>query len=616
MALKYELEQWGAAVQAYDSQDFDKALDTFETIAESAKFHFNMGLIYATLGEHEEACRSYKKAVKLDQFFAVAYFQKGVSHFLLGEFEKALANFNDSLLYLRKNVLIDYEQLGLKFRLYSCEILFNRGLCYLYLGQTDQGMGDFTSAAKEKQTEEHEVIDEAITVQGQGFTVFSIPVGVIYRPPEGKLKNVKTKDYLGKAKLVAAVDPEDAFTGFTGAQQQKKQGLNTTTPITKANTEGAVIQINNGTNSRPTSPTEKPQRPKSLSSSPRNPPFPMRASRNPSIARRRPPQNEGTPIYVDDDKTSNGGGQFPDRRLPASEVLHKCLLKMGSLQQSRSNTLDSSRGSPKLPSNGPSRMSSVRDSNRGPLRDGPMRSNSLRESSRSNSIRNGPPRMNSIRGGRSTARAMPQRSNTQGRTQFLQQQMSKMSVSDDDQGYNDYYQDVDQYANNNITSPPPSNEDYQVNRPTSRSPSLRGRGGRGSFKPSPLSMQGGLLASPTADKETQFEMLPPPQKNSLPQSPYPSSPVNEILKEPTKIKIKCYHKDTRVVLVSASIIYSELIKRIQEKFTIEASLQLKYKDEDGSMVTMIDQEDFEMAISMIPRTSSDIGRMEIWIETE
>ncbi|CAG8711549.1 4822_t:CDS:2, partial [Racocetra persica] len=55
MALKYELEQWGAAVKAYDEQDFDLALDTFETIADSAKFHFNMGLIYATLGEHEEA---------------------------------------------------------------------------------------------------------------------------------------------------------------------------------------------------------------------------------------------------------------------------------------------------------------------------------------------------------------------------------------------------------------------------------------------------------------------------------------------------------------------------------------------------------------------------------
>jgi neutrophil factor 2 len=81
-------------------------------------------------------------------------------------------------------MLIDYEQLGLKFRLYSCEILFNRGLCYLYLGKTDQGMGDFTSSQKEKQTEEHDVIDEAIAVQGQVsilFIFFSLEIFKIYK---------------------------------------------------------------------------------------------------------------------------------------------------------------------------------------------------------------------------------------------------------------------------------------------------------------------------------------------------------------------------------------------------------------------------------------------------
>jgi len=64
-------------------------------------------------------------------------------------------------------------------------------------------------------------------------------------------------------------------------------------------------------------------------------------------------------------------------------------------------------------------------------------------------------------------------------------------------------------------------------------------------------------------------------------------------------------------MVPASINYSELIKRIQEKFSIEASLQLKYKDEDGSMVTMIDQEDLDIIMSMIPKSTSDIGRTEV-----
>lgn len=52
----------------------------------------------------------------------------------------------------------------------------------------------------------------------QGYTVFSIPVGVVYRPNEAKVKNLKTKDYLGKARLVAASDRANAFTGFTGSE--------------------------------------------------------------------------------------------------------------------------------------------------------------------------------------------------------------------------------------------------------------------------------------------------------------------------------------------------------------------------------------------------------------
>lgn len=104
----------------------------------------------------------YQRAVGLDQYFAVAYFQQGVSNFLVGDFEEALANFNDTLLYLRGNTSIDYDQLGLKFQLFSCEVLFNRGLCYIYLQQPEAGMQDLEYASKEKVKPDHEVIDEAI----------------------------------------------------------------------------------------------------------------------------------------------------------------------------------------------------------------------------------------------------------------------------------------------------------------------------------------------------------------------------------------------------------------------------------------------------------------------
>lgn len=44
---------------------------------------------------------------------------------------------------------------------------------------------------------------------------------MIYRPNEAKVKNLKTKDYLGKARLVAASDRSDTFTGFTGSELKR-----------------------------------------------------------------------------------------------------------------------------------------------------------------------------------------------------------------------------------------------------------------------------------------------------------------------------------------------------------------------------------------------------------
>lgn len=48
---------------------------------------------------------------------------------------------------------------------------------------------------------------------------------MVYRPNEAKVKNLKTKDYLGKARLVAASDRNNAFTGFHGSEMKKAMAL-------------------------------------------------------------------------------------------------------------------------------------------------------------------------------------------------------------------------------------------------------------------------------------------------------------------------------------------------------------------------------------------------------
>ena len=129
--------------------------------------------IYLIVGREAELTWShlqveyYRKAVELDRYLAIAYFQAGVSNFLLANFEEAMVNFNDALVYLRGNRFIDYQQLGLQFRLYSCEVRFNRGLCSIYRNQREAGMHDFWSAAKEKMSVDHDVIFEAIQEGGE-----------------------------------------------------------------------------------------------------------------------------------------------------------------------------------------------------------------------------------------------------------------------------------------------------------------------------------------------------------------------------------------------------------------------------------------------------------------
>ncbi|KAH0170585.1 hypothetical protein KCU67_g2569, partial [Aureobasidium melanogenum] len=188
MSLKQEIETWVRALEHYDYNEYDAALRAFMTVADTSKILFNCAVIHATLGEHTQAVQCYQRAIHFDQYMAIAYFQQGVSNFLLGDFEEALANFNDTLLYLRGNRWIDYDQLGLKFKLHSCEALFNRGLCYIYLQQRSAGLQDLFYASKEKAVPDHDVIDEAIREQAEGYTVFSIP------------------NYLGTSTLIRAQD--------------------------------------------------------------------------------------------------------------------------------------------------------------------------------------------------------------------------------------------------------------------------------------------------------------------------------------------------------------------------------------------------------------------------
>ncbi|KAI8642141.1 hypothetical protein BD408DRAFT_432577 [Parasitella parasitica] len=228
MSLKYELEQWQVACAAFDMKDFDVSIKTFIGIADTAKMHFNIGLIFSMVDDHDHALGAYSKAIMLDPYFAVAYFQRGVSHFIRSDMESARRDFDEAHQKLRGNQIINYQQLGLSFRLYACEVLFNRGICQLYLGKIDAGLTDLYHAQKARMTEEHDVIDLAVKDRGKGYSVFSIPPFVIFRPPENRLRQLNGVDMFA---IVDQLNP-------TKAQQSTiKQAALTTANTTSSSSE-------------------------------------------------------------------------------------------------------------------------------------------------------------------------------------------------------------------------------------------------------------------------------------------------------------------------------------------------------------------------------------------
>ncbi|KAG1452940.1 hypothetical protein G6F55_008403 [Rhizopus delemar] len=166
MSFRFEIEQWEAACNAYDNQEYETSLKTF-------------------------IIASYTKAIELDPYMAVARFQRGVSYFIKEDMESARANFDSTYEQLRGNNIINYQQLGLSFRLYACEVLFNRGICQLFMGKMDAGLTDLYYAQKASMTAEHAIIDQAVRDRGKGYSVFSIPPGVLFRPPENKLRQLQ-----------------------------------------------------------------------------------------------------------------------------------------------------------------------------------------------------------------------------------------------------------------------------------------------------------------------------------------------------------------------------------------------------------------------------------------
>ncbi|NXI02462.1 NCF2 factor, partial [Pachycephala philippinensis] len=231
MSLVEVIRLWQEGVCAADRKEWSAALDAFTAVQNpSAKICFNIGCIHLVLGKLAEAEEAFTRSISCDKHLAVAYFQRGTVFYRRQNHGKAIEDFKEALAQLRGNQLIDYKILGLRYRLFACEILYNIALVYATMNNWEKAEEHLTLAMNMKSEAQHNKIDRAMeaillhdfpVLQKQKLCeLVAIPVGKLFRPNEKQVAQLEKKDYLGKAMVVASVVDKDDFSGFAPLQPQ------------------------------------------------------------------------------------------------------------------------------------------------------------------------------------------------------------------------------------------------------------------------------------------------------------------------------------------------------------------------------------------------------------
>ncbi|XP_034718645.1 neutrophil cytosol factor 2 [Etheostoma cragini] len=141
-------------------------------------------------------------------------------------YEESLADFQQAFKALRGNQLIDYKALGLRYKLYACEVLINVALAEAQLGHWEKAHENLVKALNYKTDAKLNIIDKALdsALKQKLFKPVEFPSKVLFKPNKHYVAELEKKDYLGKAKVVASVVPQDAFSGFAPLQPQVEDG--------------------------------------------------------------------------------------------------------------------------------------------------------------------------------------------------------------------------------------------------------------------------------------------------------------------------------------------------------------------------------------------------------
>ncbi|CAB1320132.1 unnamed protein product, partial [Coregonus sp. 'balchen'] len=120
MLYKEFLRLWDEAVKAVDARDWQGALSKLNQITEpTSRTLFLTASAHLALGQLEPAIQALDQTIAKDERLAVGFFQRAGAFMLASRLEEALNDCISAQKHMRGNMVIDYKQLGLCYKLYS-----------------------------------------------------------------------------------------------------------------------------------------------------------------------------------------------------------------------------------------------------------------------------------------------------------------------------------------------------------------------------------------------------------------------------------------------------------------------------------------------------------------
>ncbi|XP_025956756.1 neutrophil cytosol factor 2 isoform X2 [Dromaius novaehollandiae] len=163
MSLVETIRLWNEGVCAADKREWRAALAAFTSVHNPpSKLCFNIGCIHLVLGNLAEAEEAFTQSISCDKHLAVAYFQRATVFYKRENHEMAIKDFKEALAQLRGNRLIDYKILGLRYRLFACEVLYNIALVCATMQDWKKAEEYLTLAMSMKSEPQHNKIDKAM----------------------------------------------------------------------------------------------------------------------------------------------------------------------------------------------------------------------------------------------------------------------------------------------------------------------------------------------------------------------------------------------------------------------------------------------------------------------